>query len=476
MEAQSLRILKPGTEYDVLFAGIPRPHGQRVILRDAGIEETLELVQRVARKYAFQTAKLAPKLRRDSLDATLSAIWHFVYEHIQYRLDDPGEEQVRRPIRTWQDRQRGVDCEDYSVFISSILLNLGIPHKLRIAAYAHGWQHIYIVVPKPGIPLSRELENRRDYYVLDCVKDEYNLEHPPTKTRDYPMPLLSEFSGVGGLGALDRSPSIDALALSGFGALGATDAGDFAFAGLGEIGAAPGQQSLGPPQIIVTWPTTSGHTSGMDQYGQIYIADPAMSGLGWFGSKLFKAVKNGVDKVFTVANKIPFVKKLADTVGVKVLNAGLAVTTAGLVTNQTLKQGVAVAGAILAPNAEQGSPQEAQIDPTPARSEGSVGSPSAPVSVVPAQQAPGTALPAPRSFPPGNVLAPPPPPDKQADEPLYKNPMVIGGALLLVGGGLYLATRNSGGGKGLSGVPGGRKHRKKASTTTPKRVKLTPLR
>ena len=57
---------------------------------------------------------------------SLHAIWDFVYQHVQYKLDDPGYEQVRRPLRTWLDRKRGADCEDYSVFISSILLNLGV--------------------------------------------------------------------------------------------------------------------------------------------------------------------------------------------------------------------------------------------------------------------------------------------------------------------------------------------------------------
>ena len=64
----------------------------------------------------------------------------------QYKLDKKGLEQLRRPARTWADRKSGVDCDCMSIFASSILTNLQIPHKFRITKYSQdSWQHVYVI-------------------------------------------------------------------------------------------------------------------------------------------------------------------------------------------------------------------------------------------------------------------------------------------------------------------------------------------
>ena len=56
-------------------------------------------------KYKSDTAKLAPILKGKSLEETLRNNWNFVYNHIQYKLDTPGIEELRRPARTWAERK-----------------------------------------------------------------------------------------------------------------------------------------------------------------------------------------------------------------------------------------------------------------------------------------------------------------------------------------------------------------------------------
>ena len=78
-------------------------------------------------------------------------------------------EQVRRPLRTLYD-QKG-DCDCFATLIGSILENLGIKYKFRVAAYQRGWQHDYVIVP---------YEN--GYYTVDPVLDQCFAEKKPTRT------------------------------------------------------------------------------------------------------------------------------------------------------------------------------------------------------------------------------------------------------------------------------------------------------
>jgi uncharacterized protein YoxC len=191
MESKKRKI-RSGREFDQLF---PPPSEQDVtVIQQADVEDTLKLIRRTVPKSTWQTQGIARKLKGRTLEETCSNIWHFVYNHIQYKRDKDGVEQVRSPRRTWWERETGVDCDCYTEFISSILLNFGIPHKARITKYPKRypevprWQHIYPVVPKDG-NLNRDFSDRSSYIVLDCVKDEFDNEQPFLERKDYDMRL-----------------------------------------------------------------------------------------------------------------------------------------------------------------------------------------------------------------------------------------------------------------------------------------------
>ena len=188
MESKYQREIESGKEFDHLF---PRATGtDKTIRQDAGVEDTLAFILKTTPKTLFHTKQIAAKLQGKNLYDTCHKVWDFVYNHVQYKKDKAGTEQVRSPRRVWHNRATGVDCDCYSSFISSILMNLGIVHKLRIAIYnpAMGYQHIYPVVPKDG-RLNYDLEKRDDYIVIDCVKDRFDDEQPFLKIKDYNMKL-----------------------------------------------------------------------------------------------------------------------------------------------------------------------------------------------------------------------------------------------------------------------------------------------
>jgi len=185
MEARKKRNIKPGNQFDQLF---PKSEGvNKTIRRNANVSDTVAFIPKVVHETLHQTDAISRKLKANNVYETCSRIWHFVYQHINYKKDQEGYEQIRSPARAWKDRVSGVDCDCYSTFISSILTNLGIKHKLRITKYWKDYfQHIYPVV-----------QNGAKEIILDCVTDKFDYEVPYSQKKDYPMELqyLNGFDG-----------------------------------------------------------------------------------------------------------------------------------------------------------------------------------------------------------------------------------------------------------------------------------------
>ncbi|GGA90003.1 transglutaminase-like domain-containing protein [Puia dinghuensis] len=197
MEATHKRVIQDGLAYDRFF---PRAEGGVYTVREnASLEDTVAFIPKVVYRHLDQTRAIAEQLKGRSRYDTCSNIWDFVYHHIQYEKDKKGFEQIRSPARAWHDRRRGVDCDCYSVFISTILLNLGIPHLLRITKYRQDFfQHIYPVVPVA----SGEI-------IIDCVTNDFNYEVPYSAKKDFPMDLqfLNGIDDpVSGMGDQDKYP------------------------------------------------------------------------------------------------------------------------------------------------------------------------------------------------------------------------------------------------------------------------------
>lgn len=195
--ANKLRNILPGTEFDLYF---PKPERTDPLLAADGTnDQTLEtFIPQVVRQTLTDTAKIALVLKRETIEATVQAIWNFCYTYIQYKQDNPWQEEIRRPARSWADRKSGIDCDCYSVFISSILTNMRIPHTVRMAAYKHdrGFQHVYVVVPKKA---NSSLNQKGDYYTLDPVMDAFNAEKPFLFKKDKVMiPAAHNQSGLNG--------------------------------------------------------------------------------------------------------------------------------------------------------------------------------------------------------------------------------------------------------------------------------------
>lgn len=195
MQALRKRNIRSGSEYAPLF---PTASGIiQTIKSNAGVSDTLGFIRQVVPVTLHQTKQIAAALKGRSVYDTCRNIWHFIYQHIAYKKDEDGYEQIRSPRRSWRDRKSGVDCDCYSTFISSILTNLKVPHKLRITKYGRPhFQHVYPIVPHGS-----------GYITLDCVTDRFDYEVPFTEKRDVTMDL--QF--LDGLDALPYSSTEDRI-------------------------------------------------------------------------------------------------------------------------------------------------------------------------------------------------------------------------------------------------------------------------
>lgn len=180
MERRDKVKVKSGKEYDHLF---PKAMLTSITKKEgATVADTIRFIPHVVNDTLFHTKKIALVLKGDSVPDTCRNIWQFVYDHISYKKDEEGKEQVRSPARTWHDRGniQGVDCDCYTVFISSILSNLKIKHILRITKYKEDYfQHIY-----PIVPLSDG-----SYITIDCVVRNFDYEEPYSEKKDTKMDL-----------------------------------------------------------------------------------------------------------------------------------------------------------------------------------------------------------------------------------------------------------------------------------------------
>lgn len=181
--ASGPRNIKPGHQYDKYFDTTKLVRSDKVVLNGTTFD-TLDQMARIVRDTLDDTKAISQVLKGGDRYATSQNIWKFLYKHVDYVKDSIDSEELRRPLRTWADRKG--DCDCYSIFISSVLTNLGIDHAFRMAGYQGDFQHVYVVVPKST---KGSLSSRSNYIVIDPVTDQFDYEVPYSKKYDKLMKM-----------------------------------------------------------------------------------------------------------------------------------------------------------------------------------------------------------------------------------------------------------------------------------------------
>lgn len=142
------RDIKDGSRFDQF---IDKPANQNQDLEKGNTFHTVKMMKNWALAHYKQVARLAPLFKKYSLQETCSNIHGFLYSYIQYEIDK-SLQNLRSPANSWYSaRETGIDCKSYSIFASTILLNLGIKHYIRqikqVGFNPEHFSHVYIVVP-----------------------------------------------------------------------------------------------------------------------------------------------------------------------------------------------------------------------------------------------------------------------------------------------------------------------------------------
>jgi hypothetical protein len=100
-----------------------------------------------------QTAKDTVEFARhiQPTKAGMKELFDFLRFNIRYKRDPKKSQWVRSPARFWSDRQG--DCKSYTVFIISVLQNLGLDYIIRFTSYKRKdkrVRHVYPIAILPG--------------------------------------------------------------------------------------------------------------------------------------------------------------------------------------------------------------------------------------------------------------------------------------------------------------------------------------
>lgn len=196
---QGVRTIQTGRKFDHLIN--TSEVSFKSTLTQGDVNTTVDLMCEIIKENHNQVRALAEHLKASTREKTLQNIWDFVFNHIQYKRDKQGVEQLTVPARIWLNRSTPntpSDCDDHSIFIGSLLYCLNIPFSIRIAGYENNpFSHVYIV--SGGI-------------CIDTVLHKFNCEADYTTKKDTKMHIetLSGYgsggsggSGVSGLASLD---------------------------------------------------------------------------------------------------------------------------------------------------------------------------------------------------------------------------------------------------------------------------------
>ena len=172
------RNTKDGAEYTDLM---PFSDCSSIKLADGDTKVAIDNMASWAYKYEHHTKKLAKtKFKNLPLSSLCQKLHNFLYHHFQYKIDG-AKQKLKSPGCSWATRNAGIDCKSYSIFASTVLLNLGINHYLRriVQHEGGGFTHVYVVIPK-----NQKTNDLKDgYYTIDgTVSHTSEVQH--TKSDD----------------------------------------------------------------------------------------------------------------------------------------------------------------------------------------------------------------------------------------------------------------------------------------------------
>ncbi len=167
--------------------GIAQANGKAVLLKAGGnTDDIVEAVLDTVPEVREQTREFSRRFTPDK--DGMRELWYWVKTNIRYKEDPLGVQWIREPARLWYDMEG--DCKSFTVFIVSVLENLGVKYFIRFSntddSRTTKVNHVYPVAIIGG----REI-------IVDAVYTGFNKEHSFYNAVDYTMTEIYRLSGIG---------------------------------------------------------------------------------------------------------------------------------------------------------------------------------------------------------------------------------------------------------------------------------------
>lgn len=187
---QLYRPLLGGNQFDSLFK---TSHCKPKYLGTGNTKIVLGQMKKWAFKHQDQTEMLAEILLQNDLVSTVNNIQWFLYNHIQYSIDEK-DQKLKSPGCAWATRQAGSDCKTYTIVGSCILLNLGVHHYLTRVKLndPDAFTHVYIKIPldQNNPKLTKQSKFLEDYIIIDGTIPKNYEQRPLDNDNLYMEPNL----------------------------------------------------------------------------------------------------------------------------------------------------------------------------------------------------------------------------------------------------------------------------------------------
>lgn len=118
----------------------------------------------------------------------MRSLYLWVRANVHYQEDPDGVQWIRRPARLVADGEG--DCKSFTLFIVSVLKNLGVDYIIRFTNTERPGSkivnHVYPIAVIDG-----------EEVIVDAVYKHFDAEHPYYYKQDFPMAAIYRLSGVG---------------------------------------------------------------------------------------------------------------------------------------------------------------------------------------------------------------------------------------------------------------------------------------
>lgn len=164
---------------------MPPVEGKTQVVNQFGL--TKDIISVATKHYEsnyLQTKPIAKYFKGATITETCKNIWEWTRKNISYKIDNAGTQQIKSPSAVVNSGF--ADCKGLSIFILSVLQNLGVKANFRYACYrGKEVTHVYVVAKD---------EEGRTISVDACIAC-FNTEKPNIFSVDI-MTQISTISGI----------------------------------------------------------------------------------------------------------------------------------------------------------------------------------------------------------------------------------------------------------------------------------------